>query len=262
MIHDFELDGPQSPEVPRNPVREPSPMRQTFYVLLAVGCSLIAIPLLFTPTYCDWKAARRAQCANNLKQIQLAIQAYEQKYGTFPPAYTADASGRRMHSWRALILPFLDLGEPIDYDFSEPWDGPHNIRLLNRMPGLFRCPEQKQYVIGATNYAAITGPGTMFPGASSVRRSAVKDGLENTICLVEVTNVPIPWAAPIDLDVRTMSFEINDPRQPSIGSLHPDGANVATAEGRVRFVKDLTSPETIRAMTTMDGGELIMADDL
>lgn len=261
MLYDFELDGSRGSDP--LPHRSPGhwPIRQTFHVLLAVVCGLIAIRVLFPVTYCDWKAARRAQCANNLKQIQLALLSYEQKYGAYPPAYVVDASGHRLHSWRALILPFLDLSEPIDYDFSEPWDGPHNIQLLNQMPGFFRCPESKEFLIGATNYAAITGPGTMFPGSSSVRRSEIRDGPENTICIVEVNNVPIPWTAPIDLDVRTMSFEINDPRQSSIGSLHPDGANVVTAGNRVLTRLSGTFSARLQAMTTIDGDEQIQTDD-
>src|SRR5258708_3361414 len=52
-------------------------------------------------------AARRAQCNNNLKQIALALQNYEQAHKALPPAYTVDAEGRPLHSWRTLILPYL-----------------------------------------------------------------------------------------------------------------------------------------------------------
>ena len=53
-------------------------------------------------------AARRAQCTNNLKQIALALHNYEQAYKALPPAYTVDAEGRPLHSWRTLILPYLE----------------------------------------------------------------------------------------------------------------------------------------------------------
>ena len=33
---------------------------------------------------------------------------YHDEHGSFPPAYIADASGKPMHSWRVLILPYLD----------------------------------------------------------------------------------------------------------------------------------------------------------
>ena len=59
-----------------------------------------------------------------------------------PPAYFADESGKPLHSWRVLILPFLDEGALYkQYDFSEPWDGPNNSRLLARMPRVWpHCP--------------------------------------------------------------------------------------------------------------------------
>ena len=51
--------------------------------------------------------ARRNACKDNLRQIGLALSAYHEEYGSFPPAYIVDAAGRRMHSWRVLILPYL-----------------------------------------------------------------------------------------------------------------------------------------------------------
>src|SRR5262245_36536395 len=73
------------------------------------------------------EAFRRVICANNLKQIGVALHSYHDKYGSLPPAYTVDASGKRLHSWRTLILPFLegdDLYQKID--LTKPWDDPAN----------------------------------------------------------------------------------------------------------------------------------------
>lgn len=238
--------------------------RGLLHLGFALGCVLIVISLLLpSVSHCDWPKLRRIQCVNNLRQIQLAIASYEQKHGVFPPAYVADASGRRLHSWRVLILPFLEQSDLYDqYNFNEPWDGPHNIRLLDEMPGLFQCPEQNPYLVGGTSYVAITGPGTMFPGAATVRDADVKDGLAGTISVVEVANLPIPWTAPLDLDVRTMSFEINAPRRPAIGSRHPgSGANVAMGDSRGRFLKEGISAQVLRALITIDGGELIVTED-
>ena len=77
------------------------------------------------------ESGRRAQCRNNLKQIVLALQSYHQANGCFPPAYIADKNGKPMHSWRVLILPYLDRNALYKaYNFSEPWDGPNNKKLL------------------------------------------------------------------------------------------------------------------------------------
>lgn len=51
---------------------------------------------------------RRSHCKNNLKQIGLALHNYLDAYGSFPPPFTLDANGNRLHSWRTLILPFID----------------------------------------------------------------------------------------------------------------------------------------------------------
>ena len=71
------------------------------------------------------EAARRMSCSNNIKQIGLAMQNYHTAYGTLPPAYTVDAQGRPLHSWRTLILPFIEqqalYGE---IDLSKPWNDP------------------------------------------------------------------------------------------------------------------------------------------
>src|SRR5262245_44252816 len=76
------------------------------------------------------EAARRSNCKGELKQIGLALLNYREAYGCFPPPYVADASGRPMHSWRVLILPFIDHAALYrEYRFDEPWDGPNNRKL-------------------------------------------------------------------------------------------------------------------------------------
>ena len=63
----------------------------------------------------EWRERTTGVCPsravrNNLKQIGLALLEYHQKYGSFPPAFVADANGKPLYSWRVLILP--ELGRP------------------------------------------------------------------------------------------------------------------------------------------------------
>ena len=51
------------------------------------------------------------QCGNNLKQIGIALHTYHDEYKSLPPAYVCDESGKRMHSWRVLLLPYMEQQE-------------------------------------------------------------------------------------------------------------------------------------------------------
>jgi len=63
----------------------------------------------------------KRSCESNLVKIGLALRAYEAAHGTLPPAYIPDASGKPMHSWRVLILPYLDeQGLYSRYDLTSP----------------------------------------------------------------------------------------------------------------------------------------------
>jgi hypothetical protein len=232
-------------------------VRGLMKLVLALACVFAAISVLNRGEG-HGERARRAQCANNLKQIALALHSYHEQYGVFPPAYIADASGRPMHSWRILLLPFLEAQSLYDeYDFHEPWNGPNNSKLLATMPAVFGCPSQPPTQPNHTNYAVITGPGTMFPGTASVKITDVTDGLSEALMVVEVANVNIPWTAPVDLDVRTMSFQINDLKHPGLSSMHIDGAHVALGDAAVYWLSGDAQAKTLRAATTIAGGEKI-----
>ncbi|MDZ4779774.1 MAG: DUF1559 domain-containing protein [Planctomycetia bacterium] len=76
--------------------------------LLAI---FIVVGLLFAPVIRQLghrESYSRAGCIVNLKQIALGLLNYESTYKEFPPAYTIDADGRPLHSWRTLILPYVE----------------------------------------------------------------------------------------------------------------------------------------------------------
>ncbi len=186
---------------------------------------------------------------------------YHDIYGSFPPASIADANGKPMHSWRVLILPWMEYKELYNqYDFSEPWDSPNNIKLLDKMPRSFACPSWHDSTTNLTSYVAMTGPGTIFPADHTTKIADITDGTSNTLIVVEVANVNIPWTAPQDLDVRTMSVRINDTKRPGISSKHPGGSHVVFADCSTRFARESITPENLRALCTIAGGEGITAD--
>jgi uncharacterized protein DUF1559 len=211
--------------------------------------------------------ARRSQCSNNLKQIGVALHNYHDTYGSFPPAYIADGEGRPVHSWRVLLLPFLE-HEALygQYRFDEPWDGPNNLKLVEKMPSDFQCPEdrseEKTYT---TNYVVVVGPHTAWPGEETVRLKDITDGTSNTWLVVEVADSGITWSEPRDLHVLQMAQEINPPAGQGISSKHPGGALAVLADGSVRFFGDASTtspidPDNVRRLLTIDDGEPIDLD--
>jgi hypothetical protein len=266
MDRDFELDPPAAKIGPREPWwRKQMSVWTLMKLVLVLGSSLGLFVLLARAAADAREAARRAQCMGNLKQLGLALHNYHVAYDALPPAYIADASGRPMHSWRVLLLPFMGESALYNrYDFSEPWNGPNNIKLLNNMPWTFACPSWHDYPPTSTtltSYVAVTGPGTMFPGTSSTKFADVTDGISETLMIVEVADVKIPWTAPQDLDVRTMSFRVNDPKRLGISSKHPGGANVGLGDDAIRFMRESIVPGNLRSLVTIAGGAAISADE-
>lgn len=212
------------------------------------------------------ESARQSACRGRFAYLQLALRNYHEHYGTFPPAWVADADGKPMHSWRVLLLPFAD-GSDIyrDYRFDEPWNSPHNQQLAARSRnGRYHCPSNHRPDNDThTDYVVIVGPDTAFPGDRTTSLSDFRDGAENSILIVEIANSDIHWMEPRDLAVDGMSFRVNDPSRPGISSPHPSGPGVEFAD-RIRPIRlsENVPPETLKALTTIAGGEPVTRETL
>jgi prepilin-type processing-associated H-X9-DG protein len=220
------------------------------------SCGGVLVALLLPAVQAAREAARRSQCSNNLKQIALAFHNYHDVYGSFPPAYLPDEDGRPMHSWRVLLLPFLEQQALYGmYDFSEPWDSPVNAMVTSTAIPVFQCPSDPTATGPTTNYMVITGPGTVFEGSQSTSIREIPDGTSNTLLVVEVGATGTNWAEPVDLDAGSLTLPFAQGGQP--GSYHPGGINAALCDGSVRFLSDTLSPSVLHALITRAGGETI-----
>jgi len=228
----------------------------------------ILIALLLPAVQAAREAARRISCNNNLKQIGLAIHNYGTRYRCFPPAYIPDKNGKPMHSWRVLILPFMEGGEYVyaQYRFNEPWDSPHNSALASQMPRAYACPSDTSPGGSTTSYAMLVGPHAFSTGPKGRRVAEIRDGLSNTIAVAEAADAHINWMEPRDIKAEDMQFQIGRGPTPNAGnaeisSRHANGANVLFCDGAVHFISGNTDPQQLKAMTTVDGGETIMPPD-
>ena len=195
----------------------------------------------------------------------MAFHQYHEKYGCFPPAYIADEAGRPLHSWRVLILPFMEY-EPLyeRYRFDEPWNGPNNSKLADEIPEPYQCPSFTKNMIRfdkmtaresrMTNYLVITGPKTAFDHASCVSVRKIEDGTSNTILVVETRERRVNWMQPEDVSIDDLAprFQLSPDDETHVGGFH-----VLLFDGSVRFLNVTISPELLHALCTANGGEEI-----
>ena len=229
--------------------------------ILALGCVGAILAALFIPAVGAARgAAQRMQCMNNLKQIGVAMHNYHDMYKSFPPAYIPDDNGTPMHSWRTLILPFVEQPGVYDsYAFNQPWNSASNQAVVQRPIMGYSCPSADNHSDAVTNYFLITGPGTAFNGSDAPTISQITDGTSNTILAVEVIGLDIDWAEPKDLTLdQFLNLFANGQNTPM--SDHPMGFNCLLMDGAVFFVRYTADSETLRRMATPDDGNPVMID--
>ena len=90
-------------------------------LLVVIAIIGVLIALLLPAVQAAREAARRAQCANNLKQIGLALHNYHDAHGVLPPGYVYQpgyATGG--FGWASMILPYMEQTPLFNADQLQP----------------------------------------------------------------------------------------------------------------------------------------------
>lgn len=236
--------------------------------LWGVGAALIlGVTQYLLPTAAPdaYSAVQRQLCLVNLKQLAFGIQHYESVKGTFPPAALRDSSGKPLHSWRTLVLPYMDMkGLYGKFDLNLPWNDPANATAANTPSEGHRCPLEHRHALG-TDYFAVVGPRTAWPPTGKRNRKEITDGGSNTILLMEAPNRDIDWAEPRDLSFEE-AVDILTGETPLTGGHLTDVhglflprryISVAYVDGHMGVLPLPLSRELATALLTIDGGEKI-----
>jgi prepilin-type processing-associated H-X9-DG protein len=224
-----------------------------------VGCVLGFVVLgllmiLLLPDVQSRRPSTRTMCANHLKQIVIALHAYHAANGMLPPAATLDSNGKPLHSWRTLLLPYLDqkpLFERIR--LNEPWNSPYNIQFAKSDLPIYACPKTKTGLA----YLAVRTRGGMFDGPTP-RPIVPIDPASLTVIVIEVPTRPISWMQPTDFEEHDLDNVLTN----GLRSEHSGGTNAGMADGSIRFLAQTIKPELFQSLLTRDGGEPVQDADL
>jgi prepilin-type N-terminal cleavage/methylation domain-containing protein/prepilin-type processing-associated H-X9-DG protein len=179
-------------------------------LLVVIAIIGVLIGLLLPAVQKVRAAAMRMKCANNLKQMGLALHNYLSAEECFPPAFQATGNNAGW-GWSTYILPYLEQGNL--YNAMAPTTNPFGQGTNPGTPdantqtslSLFRCPadtgpaiNSQKFNFATSNYRAVVG--TNYPGDpyvpltdyggimyqnSRTRVSDILDGTSNTLFVGE-----------------------------------------------------------------------------
>jgi Protein of unknown function (DUF1559) len=235
-------------EPTRNGRRSAGPVVLVLVVFVLAGWQ--AWPLLRAADDGDLAAAKETS-ASNLKELGLAMHNYYDAHGAFPTHAVYSRDGKPLLSWRVLLLPFLNEQELYgEFRLDEPWDSPHNKKLLARMPRVFLPVRGKPKQPYSTYFQVFVGKSALFEGQQKRTFADVRDGLANTFMIVEGGEA-VPWSKPEDI-----AYDPDKPL-PKLGGLFDDGFHAAYCDGRVLFVEKTVGERVLRARITHAGRESV-----
>ncbi|WP_428303988.1 DUF1559 domain-containing protein [Lacipirellula sp.] len=251
------MNADQPVETGQTPRSELQPSRDlltpVLKVFAAIALVVVAVGMLLPATRSAPEAARRNQCLNNLKQIGLALNNYADVHGRYPPAYTTDDAGNRLHSWRTLILPYMEqqaLYKSID--LTKPWNDPANALAAKQTIGVYQCPSLPGDEEDATltNYLATVGDDTVIRAGESRTPEEIGDVTRHALMVIEVRKEKaVHWMSPEDIDAESLLAAWSGEEYRSHHS--GDVANALFADSSYHSLQPTLDPAALRAMITV-----------
>ncbi len=212
---------------------------------------------IMTAAVATAKPLAQSKTYSRFRQLLLAMHNHESAFSRLP-GYQGLQPGDKPSglSWRVHVLPFIGHEELWrKFKLDEPWDSPHNIRLLDQMPEVFQpvIPFGSSEVVKAnhTTYVAPVSDRTIYGRDRRIGLEHIVDGISNTIAMVELgLEHAIPWTS--NEEYRYSSAE------PAAKLRSVDGrVAVGWMDGSVSAVRDDEPVAVWNALFTIDGKEVV-----
>ena len=217
-------------------------------LLVVIAIIAVLIALLLPAVQSAREAARRAQCVNNLVQLNVAIQNYESSHEVFPPGVinptgpiASTPVGYHL-SWIVQILPFLEQRNAFNkMNFAFGAYAGENSTVKGHDLHVLLCPSDGAAgTNGANSYVGnhndveapidAKGKGVFFLN-SAIRYEDIPDGSSNTIFLGEKTRSgDLGWISGTRSTLRNVGGMINSGM---IGGVGPAMTGAPAGDGKI-----------------------------
>ncbi|MEZ6057087.1 MAG: DUF1559 domain-containing protein [Planctomycetaceae bacterium] len=201
----------------------------------------------------------------SLHDLAIAMHNYHDNHNRLPsPGKSHD--GKAGLSWRVHLLPYIEQA-PLynEFHLDEPWDSPHNLTLLDRMPKLYTSPDVTQ--AGFTTFRLVAGQAsgsnsqqqpvvTAFTAEEGSRFRDLSDGMTNIVLVVSSgPSTAVEWTKP-----ETIPFNETNPLA-EFGSPAGKSFYVVAGDGRVHSIRPDADPAIVaRLLLCNDGNPVNFAD--
>lgn len=150
-------------------------------LLVVIAIIGILIGMLLPAVQSVREAARRTSCANNMRQIGLALHNYESALQQFPDGWltndSADPLSPSGWGWSAQILPFMELNNVFNrIDMEQRIDDPINVDVAVTVIDNYLCPSDPalERLPFGTIAVPVGGDGNGGSGGGSSTRSPLR----------------------------------------------------------------------------------------
>jgi hypothetical protein len=260
-----------APEVEKRDPIDPTPFLATvggtILVMILVGAGFYALdryvadfknkggPSVNAPSK-QWQASKsestklydRQRRQQQLEKIAHAVRAHVDVYKSYPQSLWSretDEKGRprRFLSWRVKLLPYVGEGFLYNrFNFDEPWDSPHNLKLAERnVPQVYRMSPADQS--GLTTFNLVVGPGTPANEAQPVTPEEVSRWPHQPALVVQVPpDRAVFWSKPEDWEYTANAIDS------SLGFPDEDDFLTLLYDGSIKWISEQTPSEQLEQL--------------